>query len=258
MDRYSAPSGTRPISYIPPEEYPQQFFAVPTYDRHVRRTGDDYVSPISQLYPRGPAWPTWDQTSVLMKWIGGTAQIWGDVDGYADTFLVVESDPRSTMQMLPDWEAAFGLPDDCLNEPLSIGDRQKALVQRITMEGGQSRQFFLNLAAQVGQEIEIIEHSPFTCGLSQVGDTSGLTESGWPRWELGDPHMRFYWTIAPAIPRLTWFRCGGTSELGKDPFLTIGQYTDTECLFGRLKPAHTSLAFDLTRQLEILSPTQGA
>ena len=258
VDRYSAPTGTGPVSWIPDQQYPQQFFALPTYDRHVRRAGDDYVDLIVQLHPTGQAWPSWDPTSFYIIWINGVAQIWGDVDGRADDLLVREADPRLTSELLPDWERAFGLPDDCLAEPLTIGNRQQALVTRVTMQGGQSRQFFQNLAFQVGQQIEVIEHSPFTCGLSQCGDTSYLTDSGWPRWELGDPIMRFYWTIAPAKPRLTWFRCGSVSELGKDPFLQIGLYTDTECLFNRLKPAHTALAWDLTRQLAILSPTQGA
>lgn len=257
MDRYTGPSGTRPIDWIPQQVYPQQFFATPTYDRQVRRSGNDYVEPIVQLHPQGQAWPSWNQESVYMTWINGVSQIWGDVDGRADDFLRRESDPRTTIELLPDWEKAFGLPDDCLAEPLTVGDRQKALVMRITMEGGQSRQFFKDLAAQVGQQIEIIEHSPFTCGISQCGDTSYLTDSGFPRWECGDPTMRFYWTIAPAKPRLTWFRTGGPSVCG-DHLLTIGQYTDSECLFNRLKPAHTELAFDLTRQLEILSPTEGA
>ena len=257
-DRYSCAVGMEPVSYIPPQQYPQQIFATPTYDRHQRRDGDDYIQPMSMLYPNGPAWPKWDAASVFMNWVAGTSQIYGDVDHRADDLLVRESDPRMTVEMLSDWETAFGLPDSCLNEPVSIADRQRMLVLRITMEGGQSRQFMRDYASQIGQEIEVVEHSPFTCGISECGDTTYLTDSGWPRWELGDPHMRFYWTIAPSKPRLTWFRCGGASELGQDHFLEIGQYTDSECMFNRLKPAHTQLAFDLTRQLAILSPTEGA
>ena len=257
-DRYSLPIGAIAISTVAGVPPPIPYFAPPTYDRHVRRSGDDYVDPYTQLLPRGQAWPTFDVGSVLMSYIEGAAQIWGNVDLAASVLLETESDPRSTLILLPDWERAWGLPDDCLAEPLTIGDRQQALVQRMTMLGSQSRQFYRDLAVDVGQQVEIIEHSPFTCALSQVGDTTGETDSGWPRWELGNPTMRFYWTIAPAGVRLTWFRCGGVSEVGKDPFLTIGIYTDTECLWNRLKPAHTDLAFDLTRQLAILSPTQGA
>jgi uncharacterized protein YmfQ (DUF2313 family) len=258
-DRYSASAGIRPVGWIPAPDFPVGYFAPPDYDRHVRRSGDDYFGQYALLLPRGQAWPTWDSGSNLVALVDGMAQIWGDVDGRADDLLVRESDPRQTLELLPDWERNFGLPDECLAEPLTIADRRTMLVQRMTMNGGMSRQFFRDLAVQLGQTIEIIEHSPFTCGLSQCGDTTGYTDSGWPRWEIGAPVMRFYWTVAPARPRLNWFRCGnGGSELGKDPFCLIGMYTDTECIWDRFKPAHTELAFDLTRQLEILSPTQGA
>jgi uncharacterized protein YmfQ (DUF2313 family) len=243
-DRYWRSIGDGPVSWLPPVVVPLPRYDAITYDRHIRRSGEDYVQPLTYQFPQGQAWPKWDLDSNFMRWVQGSAQIWGDVDSRAADLLERESDPRMTIELLPDWERAFGLPDKCLSEPLTIGDRQKTLVHRITMQGGQSRQFFFDYASAIGQQIQIIEHSPFTCGISEVGDTRGQTDSGWWRWEIGDEHMRFYWTIAPAVPRLTWFRTGGVSELGKDHFLEIGIFTDAECIWNRLKPAHTELAFD--------------
>ncbi len=243
MDRYSAAAaGLGPISWIADIVVPPQNYLPATYDRHMRRDGDDYIDPLSQLLPQGQAWPKWDTGSLLMKFVAGCAQIFGDVDSRASDLLERESDPRLTIELLPDWERNFGLPDDCLAEPVSIGDRQQALTQRMTLQGDQSRQFFLDYASAIGQKIQVIEHSPFMCGVSQCGDTRGLTDSGQPRWEVGGPNMRFYWTIAPDHPRLTWFRTG-QSACGEH-LLTIGIFTDAECIWNRLKPAHTELAFD--------------
>lgn len=244
--RYDAIAGTRPITWLPDVVVPEQRYEPVTYDRHVRRGGDEYVPAMIDLLPQGQAWPTWDADSNLMKWVEGSAQIWGEVDGRADDLLVRESDPRSTTELLIDWERNWGLPDKCVAEPLTMADRRRLLVHRITLEGGQSRQFFLDTADYFGMDIAVIEHSPYMCGISRVGDTTGMTDSSHPRWELGTAYLRFYWTIGVAKPRLTWFRVGpGGGEVGVDHMLEIGLTTDLQCLFERLKPGHVELAWEL-------------
>ena len=254
--RYDAIAGTRPITWLPPVVVPEQHFEPVTYDRHVRRSGDDYIPTFVDYLPMGPAWPSWDAESIYMKFVEGSAQIWGEVDGRADDLLVRESDPRATMELLRDWERNFGLPDDCVAEPLTFGDRQRFLVHRMTMEGGQSRQFFLDVADYYKIKISVIEHSPFMVGVSRIGDTTGYTDSGKPRWEIGRTNLRFYWTIGVGKPRLTWFRVGGGGgQVGVDHHLEIGILTDIQCLFERLKPAHVELCWEL--HLETLSHMEG-
>lgn len=213
-------------------------------DSYVRRSGDDYAQGLAGLLPTGPAWPR-DPDDVLMQFVDGLGQIWGDVAQRADDLLVRESDPRIALQMLPDWERAFGLPDPCTAEPLTIGDRQKALVNKMTTLGGQSRAFFIAVAAALGYTITIREYSPFMCGISQVGDTRPTGTAGEQyRWEIGPPEMRFYWTVRVGAVRLTWFRVGeGGGQVGVDPHLRIALATDLECVFRRWKPAHTDIVF---------------
>src|SRR5690606_22069685 len=128
-------------------------------DQHARRTGADYAEGLAALLPRGPAWPR-DTNSVLMRLIAGLAEIWGaNVDSRAADLLERESDPRAALELLPDWERVAGLPDACLAEPLTIADRQKALIARLTILGDQSIAFFLQLAEALGYEITIIEHA---------------------------------------------------------------------------------------------------
>lgn len=223
-----------------------------TPDRHVRRTAEDYREAFAALLPQGTAWPR-HPDAVLQSVLLGLAGIWGEgqgADGRAADLLERETDPRATLELLPDWERAFGLPDACLAEPVTIADRHAALVARFTMLGGQSRPFFIALAAAIGYEILIVEHSPFMCGISQVGDTRNWNGEGspWYRWELSGAiggQIRFYWTIKVIAPRLTWFRVGeGGGQVGVDPHLRIAIATDLECLMRRYAPAHTALAFD--------------
>jgi uncharacterized protein YmfQ (DUF2313 family) len=220
-----------------------------TRDRHLRRSGDDYAHPLAALLPWGQAWPR-EPGSVLMKTVRGLAQYWGFVDGRAADLLERESDPRATIELLPDWERNWGLPDPCFAETLTIGDRQRMLVFKMTLLGAQSRKFFITDVSlgMLGVTITITEYAPFMCGVSRCGDTTAEEiaaggRAGDYRWYIGPPEMRFYWTVHVDQARLTWFRVT-TGQTGVDPHLRIGLNTDLECLLGRWKPAHTDIVFD--------------
>ena len=218
----------------------------PPPDIHVRRSGDDYAQAMLQLLPQGQAWPRFpDATEVLT--IYGLAQYWGFVDSRAADVLEIESDPRLTIELLPDWERNWGLPDPCLTDPpTDLNSRHAALVAKMTLYGDQSREFFINLAAQLGYTITITEYSPYMCGVSQVGDTRGLDPDSNPgdwRWMLGPPELRFYWTVHVGSLSLIYFRCG-SSQCGVDRLLEIGVASDLECVLDRYAPAHTQIVYD--------------
>ena len=153
--------------------------------------------------------------------------------------------------------------------PLTIAERQFALVQRMTMQGAQSREFFIELAASIGYHITISEYRVFVCGLDRCGDNRvygdgsnpmlnewdqpihnpvgepvALDElSAWPNYGLGPPANRFYWTVHVDSAKLVWFRVT-SGQCGVDPHLRIGTADDLECLLNRGKPAHTQIIFD--------------
>jgi uncharacterized protein YmfQ (DUF2313 family) len=222
-------------------------------DRHVRRSGDDYAVQFAGLLPQGIAWPR-DPDSVLMKVVSGLAQIWGFVDGRAADLLERESDPRLTIELLPDWERNWGLPDPCFVQAQTIDQRHRLLVFKMTLLGAQSRQWFIDSAKWLGYNISISEFAPFTAGISQVGDTRGMelwndTPGQHPelmddfRWEIAEPSIRFCWQVHVHLAPLMWFRVE-SGEAGVDPHLTIGYAQDLECLLRRWKPAHTDIVFD--------------
>jgi uncharacterized protein YmfQ (DUF2313 family) len=237
-------------------------------DRHVRRSGDDYGDAFLSLLPQGQAWPKYPGTTLDLA-CRGLAEYWGYVDGRAADLLETESDPRKTVELLPDWERNWGLPDPCYEAPVGIAARQLALVMRMTMQGGQSREFFIEVAAMIGYTITITEYRVFVVGLdgcgdcrvygdgsdpmynewgqpikNPIGENVALDElSEWPNYGIGPPENRFYWTVHVHQASLNWFRCS-KSECGVDPHLRIGTAADLECILNRWKPAHTQIIFD--------------
>jgi uncharacterized protein YmfQ (DUF2313 family) len=196
--------------------------------------------------------------STLWRTCDGLCEYWGTVDGRAADLLEVESDPRATLELLPDWERNWGLPNKCLTKPpTALDDRRLALVSKMTMVGGQSRQFFLNLANAYGYaNITITEFAPYMTGVSRCGDSRWYNtgDAAHYRWELGAPEIRFYWTVHVSALSFSYFHCN-SSQCGVDRLLAIGVAADLECLLGDLKPAHTQIVFDYS-PLDALDFTQ--
>jgi uncharacterized protein YmfQ (DUF2313 family) len=228
-----------------------------TIDRHVRRSGDDYAKAFLSLLPQGYAWPR-HADAMLVKVCSGLCQVWGLVDRDIADLLERESDPRITVELLPDWERAWGLPDPCYSAPQSIAERQAALVYKMTTLGGQSAQFMIDAAAYIGYEISITEYHPFMVGIDRVGDKRTINADGsysdYP-YILGPPENRFYWSVHVDTKKLVWFRVT-SGQCGIDPHLRIGLADDLECLLNRIKPAQTQIIFDYSG-LEPQGPMAG-
>lgn len=198
-------------------------------DRHIRRTAADYAVALRRLLPQGIAWPTL-ATSVLSKVINGLTGVFGYIDDRAADLLETETDPRKTDELLVDWEDAFGLPDPCSPFPaLDAPTRRINLVDKMTLLGAQSREFFIKRGVLFGETVTIREYAPYLCGWSRCGDTrmASLTDDVEHfRWQVGAPETRFYWTVKVAALLETF----------------IG--SDLHCLLRRWKPAHTDVLFD--------------
>jgi len=241
----------------------------PERDRHVRRSGEDYIAPFLALLPQGIAWPR-EPDSVLYRTCRGLAKIWGFVDGRAADLLERESDPRQTSLgawpfggedgLLDWWERAWGLPDPCFPSATSIGERQRMLVMVMTWLGAQSRAYFKRVAEWVGYTIEIKEFAPFMAGISQVGDTrhpppDTPREDQNFRWYIGPAEQRFVWSVNVGQIGLTWFR-SASGQAGVDPHLRLGIPEEIICLLNRWKPAHTVIVPDFS-DLAFGGPLQG-
>ena len=70
--------------------------------------------------------------------------------------LVDEADPRTTTEMLSDWETTAGLPDPCHGLGATVEARRAELVARLTALGSCSRAFYIGIAAT---PISLVSHS---------------------------------------------------------------------------------------------------
>jgi uncharacterized protein YmfQ (DUF2313 family) len=223
-------------------------------DRHVRRSGSDYLHALLALLPVGYAWPRHPE-STLVKTLAGLAEFWGFVDGRAADLLERESDPRQTIELLPDWERNWGLPDPCFFfDGGDMAGRRKTLMHKMTMIGGQSRAFFTDVLNELGYSADIKEFSPFMVGISRCGYT--FDENGDQIWRIGPPEMRFYWTVQPGHVSLTWFRVDA-GQAAIDPHLRMGYPEDAICLLEKWKPAHTVIVPDYSGDSGTSDPMAG-
>lgn len=149
-----------------------------------------------------------------------------DAAQIAADLILSESDPRTTYHLLPDWERVLGLPDPCAGQLPTIELRRAAVVAKVTMHGGQSRAFFIALAAKLGFVITITEFKQYS-----VMSPVNAPLCGWP-W-------CFTWRVnAP----LNTFRHFSVMSGVNDPLSTWGNAL-LECAISRFKPAHTIVQF---------------
>lgn len=188
-----------------------------------------YLAQLQSLLPRGAAW-TRQLSSNLTSVLGWAAAELARKEALAQR-LLREADPRSTVDMLSDWEEAAGLPESCAGVPqLTYQERIEALVQRLTRIGGQSITYYLSVAESLGYTISVEEFRPFIAGHSCIGDPVG-----------GGDVVRFYWRVTVPDAKIVYFSCG-TAECG-DSLSEIRRAELLECILNRLKPAHTILLF---------------
>lgn len=189
-------------------------------------TDKDYQSQLIDLLPPGPAWNRDPQSSLGLMLLGFAKEL-SRVHNRA-LVLIEESDPRTTLELLADWERVAGLPEPCLVTPDTLEERRAALVEKIIRIGGQSRQFYINLALRIGFVITIKEFFPFVAG-SEAGDPACSEE-----W-------KFLWEVQGPETSFTSVFQVGQSAVG-DPLRDWGNDL-LECVMTRAKPAHTIVQF---------------
>lgn len=151
----------------------------------------DFVQTLKQLLPRGRAWQRGLGTVAHALYEGLVVEA-GRVKDRAEE-LLAEMDPRTTTELIADWERVCGLPDPCTTAPTTLADRRAAVVARLTSRGGwsggPSEPFLIRLMVALGyaEESIVIRRNhldPFTCE-SECDDFLYSDDGGW----------RFLWEI---------------------------------------------------------------
>lgn len=187
---------------------------------------ESYQSMLFKLAPDGVAWAK-IKSSVFAKFLDAIAAELERLDGRSDS-LIKESDPRTTIELLEDWERVAGLPDDCSYATTTIAQRQEALVAKLTGTGSIRPAFYEELAASLGYDVEVLEYRPFRAGRSYAGDK--LTNDLWV----------FAWQVRSAQFTVKNFRAG--QSFAGEPLASWGNEL-LECVLNKLRPAGTKIIF---------------
>lgn len=187
----------------------------------------DYLSHLQALLPPGAAWPR-EPDAVLTRVLAAEATGLTRAHNRA-LDLLDEADPRTTVELLAEWERLCGLPDACTaGAALTLAERRAAVVGRLTARGGQSRRYFVGLAAATGYPGATVTEFP----AFRVGSpcTAALHGEAWRHvWRLNVPDdgglRRFTTGTACTDALRAWGR----------PVL--------ECAVRRVQPAHGLLRF---------------
>ncbi|WP_027366927.1 YmfQ family protein [Desulfocurvibacter africanus] len=190
------------------------------------RATTDYGRLLLALLPVGMAWPREDETQLLelcnalgLELSRVEDAAWGLLD---------EADPQFTVRMLPDWERACGLPDECSRSYEVLQERRAALLAKLTGRGGQSIAYLEEVAAELGYVIEITEFTPFRFGRASFGQA--MTNDQWA----------FTFRVSAPEVSVTPFRFG-RSAFGEP--LRVWGNERLECALNKAKPANTIIIF---------------
>lgn len=185
-----------------------------------------YIALLQDLLPRGFAWPRQASTN-MESLLGAFAVELERGDARVDDMLR-ESYPLTSSELLEDWERVLGLPEPCAGAPTGLEARRIAAHEKLSRKGGQSPQYFIDLAAQYGFTITISEYSQFRAGINSAGDPV-----------YGDA-WAYTWVVHGPEVTVRTFKAGQATagealrEWGNEIL---------ECLINRLKPAHTHVIF---------------
>jgi uncharacterized protein YmfQ (DUF2313 family) len=183
--------------------------SAPTY------AATDYLAAMQALMPRGDAWPT-DAGTTQPEVLSALARTF-QRSNVAAANLLIDAFPATPVKLLPEWEETLGLPDPCAGEAPTLQERQAQVLARFANGGGQSKRFFIALAATLGFQITITQYTG------------------------ANAHL---WQVNAHNTNPVWFRAG-ISTAG-EPLEAVINSDVLECVFNELKPAHTTVRFSYT------------
>jgi uncharacterized protein YmfQ (DUF2313 family) len=187
----------------------------------------DYLWQFQRLLPRGRIWQRgWGtvQAEDILTLLPQTVRLnQRAIDVLRETF------PCTTEELLPEWEASLGLPDPCIGELDTLQQRQAAVCAKFVARGGQSADYFIQLAASIGYEITITTFRPFYASEGRVDEP------------LYDEYWAYVWQVNVfGDAGLIYFRVDESAA--DEPLVAFGNAT-LECLLSAAAPAHTQIIF---------------
>jgi uncharacterized protein YmfQ (DUF2313 family) len=199
----------------------------PNVAAHCGLTEAEWTRMLLDLLPVGWAWPREPETTIMRFWSAVAIES-TRIQG-RDCDLLAESYPCGAVELLPEWEAAVGLPNECTElVEWTVAERQALVCAWLAMQGGQSADYYIWLADLFGYTITIVEHFPYVAGQAEAGCA-----------EIGA--CPFWWEVVSAGGTTMHLPEAGCIAAGEPPCGTGA--TILECLINLFKPAHTTVSF---------------
>lgn len=179
----------------------------------------DYSELLHSLRPQGPAMS--DEDRVLQ----GLAEEYARLHNRAGD-LLRESDPRETVELLPEWEYDFGLPDPCIGSDGNYQQRVDALVARVRGAQTPMLDYFQQLAATLGYDVRLELLRPHDV-LSGVGDA------------LYPENVRYVIRVIASLQTVVY------ADVLSSVTTPLARWGNSvlECVLRRAKPAHVFFQF---------------
>jgi uncharacterized protein YmfQ (DUF2313 family) len=196
----------------------------------------DYLTDFWQHMPPGKAWER--AAEVFNQLFAGLTPEFDRAEARGED-LLREMDPRTTVELLPDWERVAALPDPCSTPPTTIEDRQAALTAKLLARGNADvLPMILATLDALGygvanRNLRRFHHQPFTCK-SPCNAPLNSNRVGWIFvWEFILKHAALDSVAACIVSRiapahvgvtfafpLVFFEDGAFSRGGSDAILT--------------------------------------
>lgn len=207
---------------------------VPLVDDVLSNPGaDDLLGSALSMWPTGAAFGSPDGEAVsLDSSLAGFTRVL--VSPFAQVYarlwsLAREATLSGISELLPEWEAEYGLPDNCVTGETSAAERLRALEAKVNSQAVNTPQDFISLAARYGFTITIEEPAIFECGFSACGGDH----------VVGDRLQETYWLVHVSGLAIDFFTAG-FSQCGLDPLFDIGDAERLMCILRRVAPAWTT------------------
>jgi uncharacterized protein YmfQ (DUF2313 family) len=202
------------------------------YDVLADPSSDTLIGAALTLWPQGAAWGTPDGAAMsLGSKLARFTRVLLDpfLWLYRRAYLLArEATLSGVAELLPEWEADYGLPDICDDTEATTGERLKRLAAKVMSARVVTPPEFIRLAREYGFEVAIEEPCVFGCGGSECGGEH----------ETGGYEEEVYFIVRIRDLQVNYF-VAGESEIGFDPLFAYGATAKLICIIRQMAPAWT-------------------
>lgn len=193
-----------------------------------RHSVEEHANALAQYMPSGRTFeaafiPNSNFRQILIGLAGQFRAGELSLKDFADFFI-----PDNANMLIPEWERALGIPDDCFNAQGTLGERQRDILVKLASLGAQTLDDFVNIAEKFNVNIAIYPGRDVfdTPSLAPGVTFKNIKES---RFTLV---IVYEADVSAVLPLTLPFTIGSTIV----PILT--------CLYNKIKQANCKVIFD--------------